>query len=146
MYKYYRRTNARDGLSYWCKDCHNDAKRRSRLSNPQRERDSNHTWRKNNENKYKLSLRRVNLKGKYGLTIEDYVRLLEKQGGKCALCGRSGTGRRTTKNYNVDHNHLTGKIRGLLCHQCNLGLGILGLDSVPRVKKLIKYLHKGRKL
>ena len=59
---------------------------------------------------------------KYGITVEQYDALLAAQGGHCALCPATepGAGR---KRWNIDHDHVTGKVRGLLCHFCNLLLG-----------------------
>ena len=68
------------------------------------------------------------LKRTYGMSHEDYMRLLEKQGHKCAICGGEGfvmdTQRHKVKLV-VDHDHNTGAIRGLLCHNCNRALGLL---------------------
>ena len=70
------------------------------------------------------------LKSIYGVGIDVYERLMEKQGGLCAICRRppEGTNSRT-KSLHLDHSHATGNIRGLLCHQCNLGLGALRDDT-----------------
>jgi hypothetical protein len=51
---------------------------------------------------------------------EIYRRMFEEQGGVCAICKREATGKR---RFAIDHNHKNGKIRGLLCYRCNLGLG-----------------------
>lgn len=58
----------------------------------------------------------------YGLTIEKYKTLLKLQGGVCAIC----KGKEKTKRgyLHVDHNHETGKVRGLLCQNCNKGIGL----------------------
>jgi hypothetical protein len=53
-----------------------------------------------------------------GVTDEDYERMLEAQGGHCALCPSTPK----TKRLHVDHNHRTGTVRGLLCFRCNRGL------------------------
>jgi hypothetical protein len=75
--------------------------------------------RQDDPGKYRLVERRRAL-AKYGLSLEDYDRLLEEQGGVCAICGqRCKTGR----NLAVDHCHTSGKVRGLLCGACNSGLG-----------------------
>ena len=82
-----------------------------------------------------------NLK-KYGLTEEDYKSLLEGQQGRCAIC-RSDETQRTNTRYNlfVDHCHATGKVRGLLCHHCNVGLGHFK-DQQELLNKAIEYLNE----
>ena len=71
--------------------------------------------------------RKNRLKGLYEITLDEYNALLATQGGKCAICGKENSG---TKNKSgeyqpmfVDHDHATGKIRGLLCRNCNVILG-----------------------
>lgn len=74
---------------------------------------------------------------RYGLTALDYEELAEHQGGVCAICGRpphSGYSRLA-----VDHDHATGRVRGLLCMQCNWGLGQFG-DNPDRLAGAIRYL------
>lgn len=61
---------------------------------------------------------------RYGITLADYVAMLRAQGGGCAICGQKPTRR----NLAVDHDHATGKVRGLLCAPCNTGLGTLESD------------------
>ena len=60
------------------------------------------------------------MKRKYGITLEDYERMFEEHGGVCAICGESRPEERT---LHLDHDHETGKIRGLLCFRCNNALG-----------------------
>lgn len=74
--------------------------------------------------------RRQNLMA-YGMTIEDYDDLKRRQGGTCAIClqpevaiGNHGE----VKRMSVDHDHVTGEIRGLLCQACNVAIGMLGDD------------------
>ena len=64
--------------------------------------------------------RESHLKRKYGMTLEDYERMFEAQGGVCAICGEARPEERT---LHVDHDHETGVIRGLLCFRCNNALG-----------------------
>ena len=76
------------------------------------------------------------LKKTYGITIEDYDRLLSAQGGKCAIC-KGGT----SKNFfAVDHNHRNGRVRGLLCARCNTGLARF-MDSAANVGRAYRYLR-----
>jgi hypothetical protein len=71
----------------------------------------------------------------YGLTPAKYDKLFIKQGGKCALCRMT-----PQEGLHVDHDHNTGKIRGLLCRKCNTGLGKLG-DTAESVQRAVKYLQ-----
>ena len=77
-----------------------------------------HSYRKSQE--YAASQRRWTLR-RYGMTNADYEKLLLAQDGRCAICKTSETG--TKKYFDVDHNHITGKVRGLLCHVCNKYVG-----------------------
>lgn len=93
------------------------------------------------DNKGKLQPKTVgySLKRRYGITSDDYVALLEKQHYKCAICRLDQC--KTGRNFAVDHCHATGKIRGLLCSACNVGIGNLQ-DSVDLLEKAIKYLKE----
>lgn len=79
--------------------------------------------------------RRHQLRSKYGLTVEQYERMVDQQGGRCAICRRAG-------RLHVDHNHNTGEVRGLLCMNCNTGIGHLG-DDVEVLGRAIGYLADG---
>jgi hypothetical protein len=88
------------------------------------------------------------LKRLYGITVEDYNRILAEQGGACALCGsttpESGSRKykRTVRSvFDVDHNHKTGKVRGLLCTRCNRLVGLAN-DDLTTAKRLVEYLTK----
>jgi hypothetical protein len=81
--------------------------------------------------------RRNNLKSKYGLTEEQFDAMVEAQGNRCAVCG-SAPG--FHGKLHVDHCHSTGKIRGLLCTQCNIGAGMVG-DDAARLRALAAYLE-----
>lgn len=73
-----------------------------------------------------------------GTTVLEYDKMLASQNGRCAICDAIDSGKR--KYFSVDHCHVTGKIRGLLCHKCNLGLGMFK-DSAILVNKALCYLH-----
>jgi hypothetical protein len=80
------------------------------------------------------ALRRRGLKKKYNLTVEQYESMLAAQNECCAICGQ-----KTDGVLHVDHDHKTGKVRGLLCRYCNQGIGFLQ-DNVSVLEKAIKYL------
>lgn len=83
------------------------------------------------------------LKRSYGITADQYKEMLSSQNGVCVICKcREMSIAPTSKKYrhlHVDHCHTTGKIRGLLCSQCNTGLGSFK-DSIENLKSAIRYL------
>lgn len=83
------------------------------------------------------------LKAKYGITLADRDALDASQGGLCAICGRPPpvTNNPSTSILAIDHDHVTNKVRALLCVDCNLGLGRFG-DDVDRLLAAILYLLK----
>lgn len=78
--------------------------------------------------------RRWRIKAKYGMTLEDVQLLEDAQGGVCAICSAVPDGK-----LNVDHDHETGKVRGLLCRSCNLALGFFR-DSRDLLEAASAYL------
>jgi len=86
--------------------------------------------------------RAYHLKTKYGITVEEYDALLEQQGGCCAICGTDDPKK---KFFSVDHDHQTGKVRGLLCQPCNLGLGHVRED-LDVVMSMAAYLMRSENL
>jgi hypothetical protein len=77
------------------------------------------------------------LKSAYNITLKEYDALLADQTGVCALCGTDYPGKQG--RFVVDHNHTTGEVRGLLCNQCNVGLGALQ-DNPALLLKAAQYL------
>lgn len=75
---------------------------------------------------------------KYGISIEEYRELFKKHDNKCAICGSIETAK--NKVLAVDHDHNTGKVRGLLCGKCNRGLGFLQ-DNLLLIEKIKIYLQ-----
>ncbi len=74
----------------------------------------------------------------YGIDTRQYERLLAAQGGQCALC-KTDTPGGSGDCFHVDHCHATGKVRGLLCSQCNQALGKLG-DTIEALERVLRYL------
>ena len=81
--------------------------------------------------------RKANIKKKYGISIDDYEEMFEAQGGVCAICGSPPQG---LKPLSIDHSHLRGHIRALLCPFCNSVLGY-SRESVEILQAAIKYLE-----
>ena len=86
----------------------------------------------------KLYVREYRLNRCYNMTIEDYNIIFSNQKGKCKICGIHQS--QITHNLYVDHCHLTGKVRGLLCSKCNTALGNFN-DNIDILKSAIKYLE-----
>jgi hypothetical protein len=88
--------------------------------------------------KYRKNKRReytnYNIKSKYGMTIEEYDVLLKEQNNKCYICEKEN---KSKKRLAIDHCHKTGRIRGLLCLQCNTALGKLE----PFMNKILNYIR-----
>jgi hypothetical protein len=95
-------------------------------------------WRKTENGK--RSRKAVHFKRSYGITIEQYDEMVRQQGNACAICGRSGNAEFHGRLC-VDHNHETKKVRGLLCDNCNGGLGKF-LDDPSALFRAIIYLRK----
>lgn len=87
--------------------------------------------------------RRRMLWAKYKMTLEDYERLFAEQAGRCAICRGTDPGDTFKAHLAVDHDHATGAVRGLLCSNCNKGIGNLG-DDPERLRVAAAYLE-GRK-
>src|SRR5262249_20157987 len=109
--------------------------------NGKRINDAKRTKREDNA-EYREHETRRHLRSKYGLTWEDYQKLLARQGGRCAICGEE------SDKLCVDHCHETGAVRGLLCPLCNSATGFFR-DDPERTRAATRYLEdflKARRL
>lgn len=87
-----------------------------------------------------------NNKGKsFGISIEQYKTLKELQNNKCAICKNNETVvcKGKLRELSIDHNHMTGKVRGLLCYACNVSLGLLK-ENTQTLKQMILYILKDK--
>lgn len=85
----------------------------------------------------------IKLKHKYGISLEEYKEMLQKQKNVCMICGNINNRMNYKTNLPerlvVDHNHKTKKVRGLLCHRCNLAVGIYETMSSKIEQYLVKF-------
>lgn len=147
-------SRARNGYRNQCKPCNNNSTKSYRRNNPEKVRALNKAYQTEHAEEFKASKKRSRakhakkmalrkrvgrLKKEYGLTPEQHDALLEKQHGLCVICERAPVGHRWSKLH-VDHCHTTGKIRGLLCANCNLGIGNFQ-DSPDLMRAAIRYLE-----
>lgn len=120
-----KRSASKDGLTSRCTQCLNTKALQIRKDRPD-------------------STRGYNLKVRFDMSISDYNNLFLKQRGLCAICKKPEISKDKAGKYKwlcVDHNHNTGKVRGLLCQNCNTGIGLLR-DSKKVLESAIKYLNK----
>lgn len=90
--------------------------------------------------------RAADMKYRYGVTEAQYLRMFTAQDGRCKLCGRREEARVEGGKIHslvIDHDHRTGKVRGLLCRWCNAGLGLFD-DDPKRMRKAAAYLTRAR--
>ena len=84
----------------------------------------------------------LNLKRLYGMTLGEYDSIRLRQGNRCAACRRYPAKEgRLSMRLAVDHDHETNRLRGLLCHSCNIALG-WAEDSSDRLRMLADYIDK----
>lgn len=117
-----------DGFQSYCKEC-------NRIS-------SKKWYRQSDKNKQSNQSRKYLLKSKYGLTLDEYNNLLEKQNGVCAICKKPETQcsyKEKIDSLRVDHCHTTNIIRGLLCSKCNLGISQFD-DKMSLLMSAMEYL------
>lgn len=100
-------------------------------NNPEKIKQSREKYRQNNPEASFIA----NLKHKYGLTVEEHQALFKKAEYSCMIC------KQPRNKLCVDHNHETGKVRGILCHNCNAALGLLD-ENIEVIKTMIKYLEE----
>jgi len=124
--EYHKSSRNVDGLKCYCKKC------RKELSVEK-------GWtRKSNNKRTPMDNFVFKLKNLYGVTYEDFLKLLDEQNNKCLICNKHIE---RGRGLHIDHNHETGEIRGLLCDKCNVGLGSFK-DSPYLLKKAIGYLQE----
>lgn len=131
---FYPDSRRKIGFSSWCRNCTQADNKNWKRNHPVSVKLSKRQWRRNfdpskrNENYYR-----------YGVTREWYESKLKEQDEGCGMCGTkdSGTGHR----FHIDHNHKTGKVRGVLCYRCNIFLAHFEHD-IRRPELALAYLKK----
>jgi hypothetical protein len=134
--------NKPDGRDTKCKDCSAEESRRYRVEHSDRVRISKT---KSYLRNYTDTTRPYRLKRHYGLTVAEYDAMLLQQDGKCAICRQPETSRsrngESIKLLAVDHDHVSGAPRALLCAFCNQGIGSFKDDPV-RLRAAADYIER----
>ena len=122
--------STKDGLCWECKKCRKKYRKKTK-----------HIIKKYNRVRYRthngFNYSQKNRWKRYGITPDDYNRMFGEQNGVCAICGTHQS--ELNRSLDVDHDHKTGKVRGLLCRNCNIGLGNFQ-DSKDLLLRTIEYL------
>lgn len=165
---FHKKSREKDGLYSQCKVCVSEYTRsyyvknqeeliaktkRWHHANPEKRKAKDLRWRAANREKhleikrtswakYPRTHRNCRYKKHYGITIEEYEAMVVAQNGKCAICESDNhRSRKGVGSWPVDHNHKTGKVRGLLCYKCNSGVGQFD-DDPEMLIKAAAYLRK----
>lgn len=128
---FHKDSSKKDGLNMWCIECHKKA-RKARESTPEGRQTK------------AMKQRIYTLARNYGITVEEYEQKFAEQNGLCAICDQPQPERLLA----VDHDHITGQVRGLLCSKCNLMIGNAGEygDNTWVLQQGITYLLAWREV
>lgn len=167
--QYSKFARSADGLKSECKQCSNKRSRRYRAENSAEISDRERTYRENNRdtilerkrgynsdpvnrernvekcrsyyaaNKTKFADRKF--VRNYGISLTEYNKMVSSQSGQCAICKGVFGFDKTTRGH-VDHDHVTGKVRGLLCSNCNHGIGKFK-DDPEVIREAARYVEQG---
>jgi Recombination endonuclease VII len=134
--EFYKDKDCRFGFMAHCKDC----KGKYTSEHAKKYKTRRHELYLSNKDEYKNN----SLLKKFGITLDQYNKMLESQNGVCAICGKDETvidGKsKIVRSLAVDHNHKTGKVRGLLCVKCNNMLGLIN-ENEQILLKTLEYLR-----
>lgn len=129
--EFHKNSRSKDGLRSYCKECNKGYYQKYKSDDPERVKNK---WRVASKKYHTYDGRRNKTLRGYGLTEETYNKMYDAQEGKCAICESELT-------LCVDHCHKSNQVRGLLCNNCNLGLGMFQ-DNPDRIREAIAYLKK----
>lgn len=153
---FYKDKSKKDGLLPTCKNCirikkikdlelHPEKIEKRKIydreyakKNRDKKTQSSKEYAKKNRDKILYNSWKWSLK-KFGLNPKDFEKMKMNQDNKCAICKDDFSDMK--RRPFVDHNHKTGKVRGLLCHFCNIGLGVFN-DDITKLRNAIKYLKE----
>lgn len=139
--------NSKSSKNYYCKMCDNIRSREYFRNNRELKRAYQAKYREKNREKIRETCRGKyeqsyiqQVKSKYGISAEDYYNILDHQRDSCLVCLKLFTYDSKSNKPHIDHDHKTGKVRGILCNHCNAALG-QARDSIPILKNMIKYIE-----
>lgn len=146
IFEFHSSAKNKDGRQNRCRQCFSEY----RANNREKYAELSRRWRESNREQIRKHGRKFarrnsekrrwrKLKERYGIGLEEYQRIFEAQGGKCAICQTNLTPGFGTQ---IDHCHQSKKVRGILCKYCNTGLAQFR-DDVTKLERAILYLKGG---
>jgi Recombination endonuclease VII len=123
------------GVNKYCKACSYELHLAWAKKYPEKAAALQKKWRDTNPRRSKDH----KLKGNYGIPLGTYEKMFEEQSGRCKLCGTDKPGGKG--DFHIDHCHDKGHVRGLLCHNCNVGIGNFHHD-ISKLELAISYIKK----
>lgn len=123
----------KESYDYECREC----KRIRNKTNREKRGEDWLNYRRNYAKKRRRENRCYNLRNTYGINLEEWESLFKLQGSVCKICK---TPKEPSMGWHTDHCHTTGKVRGILCHNCNTGLGKF-LDDPKLLRLAVNYLE-----
>lgn len=132
---YIRNRRGKTDFQSACKSCSNLRRKKWISENKDKELNRRKDYYIKNKEQVKLSTEKNRLKRKYGISKEDYETMYTNQFGSCAICFNMSV------KLVIDHCHTSGKVRALLCNQCNKGLGCFS-ENKETIKNAIEYLKQ----
>lgn len=148
--QFYARKNQRDGLDYYCIQCKGEIglayrkknphvgrenARRWRTNYPERAKATHRAWIEKNKRAYLFNAGQRHRKHRYGVSRAEYDAMIIECHGTCEICGDA------TPDLVIDHCHESEKIRGMICRQCNAGIGHFN-ESLVVLRRAAEYLEK----
>lgn len=133
------KANKTDGKYSICKKCKHAGTYAWRAKNKKKYNALAVSWRDRNPDKQHAT----DIKRHYGITIEDYNKMLTEQNNGCKICDKKHNPSIKRGRLYVDHDHATGKVRGLLCGGCNSAIGYF-MDSIDLLQKAIEYIKTSK--
>jgi len=137
--EFFKNKSSQDGFSYWCKKCNKEYRSKKWKEDPTKDKQRFKNWSlKNPWNMRERAWKKYGIKNPDGSNFKwaDYLRLLDWQNNSCYICEVKDSGK---NDWHVDHNHRTGIVRGILCRNCNIILGVL--KTTENLKRCIEYLE-----
>lgn len=136
LLEFHKHSRTKDGLQAYCKPCRTVASREWVRANSVKNYENHKNWVKRNPELAKRTKRKARLKRDYGLTVEQFEAMLKEQNYVCAIC-EMPFGSKTC----IDHDHKSGRVRGLLCSLCNVA--VERLDNITGwSNRAMNYLAK----